>query len=223
MNFRHEVKFEITQGDLLILRNRLRAVATPDMYARNGVYYIRSLYFDTPFDSALREKADGVNEREKFRLRYYNGDNSLIKLEKKSKINGLCQKKSTLISPELAGKIASGEKSALQGESDALLCEFYTKTKTRLLLPKTLVDYTREPFIFPAGNVRVTFDYNIRTGLYCTDFLDPDCITVPAAPGFVLMEVKYDEFLPDIIRDAVFCGGRRVGAFSKYAACRIFG
>ena len=93
--------------------------------------------------------------------------------------------------------------------------------KTQGLKPRTIVDYTREPFVFPAGNVRVTLDYNIRTGLSCTDFLKPDCVTVPASEA-VILEVKWDRYLPDIIRDAVQLDGRNAAAFSKYAACRIY-
>lgn len=95
--------------------------------------------------------------------------------------------------------------------------------RTQGLPPKTIVDYIREPFIYLPGNVRVTFDYNIRTGLRCTDFLNPDCVTIPAGEAPIILEVKWDSYLPDIIRDAVQLDGRRVSAFSKYAQCRIYG
>ena len=91
------------------------------------------------------------------------------------------------------------------------------------LEPKTIVDYTREPFIYRPGNVRVTFDYDIRTGLSGTDFLNPDCVTMPAGDAGIILEVKWDGFLPNIIRDAVWVPGRRETAFSKYAQCRIYG
>ena len=89
--------------------------------------------------------------------------------------------------------------------------------------PQTIVDYTREPFIFAPGNVRVTLDYNIRTGLRCTDFLNVDCVTIPAGDVPIILEVKWDAYLPDIIRDAVQLPDRRAGSFSKYAQCRIYG
>lgn len=85
MDYRHEWKYEINQADLLALRQRLRAVADPDPHATNGRYRIRSLYFDNAADKALREKVDGVSRREKFRIRYYNGDTSVIRLEKKDR------------------------------------------------------------------------------------------------------------------------------------------
>ena len=101
--------------------------------------------------------------------------------------------------------------------------ELYCKMRYQGLRPKTIVDYTREPFIYRPGNVRVTFDYDIRTGLSCTDFLNPDCVTIPAGDAPILLEVKWDAFLPSVIRDCVQTPGRRVEAFSKYAQCRIYG
>lgn len=91
------------------------------------------------------------------------------------------------------------------------------------LRPKTIVDYTREPFTFEVGNVRVTLDYDIQTGLLCTDFLNPNCITIPAGNTPIILEVKWDAFLPSIIRDAVQLDGRHTAAFSKYTVCRIYG
>ena len=104
-----------------------------------------------------------------------------------------------------------------------LVQELYCKMRYQGMRPKTIVDYTREPFIFRPGNVRVTLDYDIRTGLGCTDFLNPDAVTIPAGDAPILLEVKWDEFLPSIIRDAVSVPDRRAASFSKYAQCRIYG
>ena len=223
MSFRHELKIEISKQDLLTLRSRLSAVAKSDSHAIGGRYFIRSLYFDTPADKALNEKIDGVNIREKFRLRYYNGDTGLIHLEKKFKQNGLCQKQSATVTAQQAQMIVDGNIGWMMNSDNLLLRELYCKMRTQGLRAKTIVDYTREPFVFAPGNVRVTFDYDIRTGLSCTDFLNTSCVTVPAAGDAVIMEVKWDAFLPDIIRDAIQLEGRRVSAFSKYAQCRIYG
>ena len=223
MDFRHEWKHEITASDRIVLRQRLRAVARPDPHAVDGRYFIRSLYFDDPADTALREKIDGVNRREKFRIRYYNGDPSVIHLEKKSKLNGLCAKDSADLTAAEAQAIVDGNLEWMPTSGRPLVQELYSKMKSKGLRPKTIVDYTREPFIYAPGNVRVTMDYDIRTGLTCTDFLNPDCITVPAGDAPILLEVKWDAFLPDVIRDAVQLSGRRVSAFSKYAQCRIYG
>ena len=223
MDFRHEWKHEINYSDMVVLRQRLKAVMKPDENAVDGKYFIRSLYFDNISDKALREKIDGVNCREKFRIRYYDGDTSLIHLEKKSKINGLGSKQSANLSAEEAQKIVDGDFDWMIDCDRPLVQELYSKMMSQGLRPKTIVDYTREPFIFSAGNVRVTLDYDIRTGLYCTDFLNTDCITIPAGNAPIILEVKWDEFLPSVIRDIVQLESRHTAAFSKYAACRIYG
>lgn len=221
--YRHEWKHVLNTGDLLILRQRLRAVMESDPHAIDGKYYIRSLYFDNLDDKALREKIDGVNMREKFRIRLYNCDSSVIHLEKKSKRNGLGTKYSALLTAEQAQKIVDGDIDWMLRSDHPLIQELYCKMRYQEMRPKTIVDYTREPFIFRPGNVRVTLDYDIRTGLGCTDFLNPDAVTIPAGDAPILVEVKWDEFLPSIIRDLVSIPDRRVGSFSKYAQCRIYG
>ena len=221
-DFRHEWKIEVNVPDLFVLRQRLRCVLKPDPHAADGRYLIRSLYFDTPEDKALREKLDGVSRREKFRIRYYNGDTSCIHLEKKSKIAGLGRKDMAVLTPEQAQSIVDGALSWMAGSNQALIVELYSKMRTQRLRPKTIVDYTREPFVYSPGNVRVTLDYNIRTGLSCTDLLNASCPTIPVPENPAILEVKWDAFLPDTVRDLVQLPGRRSGAFSKYAACRSY-
>ena len=223
LRYRHEWKHEISYADLLAIRQRLRAVAESDPHAQGGRYLIRSLYFDNLDDKALREKIDGVNLREKFRIRYYNGDTSVIHLEKKSRRAGLGTKFSAALSREEAQRIVDGDPDWMMDSGRPLVQELYCKMRWQCLRPKVIVDYTREPFIYRPGNVRVTFDYDIRTGLSCTDFLNPDCVTIPAGDAPILLEVKWDAFLPNIIRDAVQTPGRHAEAFSKYAQCRIYG
>ena len=221
--YRHEWKHEISLSDRIALRQRLRAVARPDGHARDGRYFIRSLYFDNLADKALREKLDGVDRREKFRIRYYDYDTSLIRLEKKSKRNGLGRKVSAPLTAEEAGALAEGRWDWMPASGRDLVLELYSKMKSQGLRPRTIVDYTREAFVYAPGNVRVTLDYDIRTGLRCTDFLNPDCVTVPAGDAPAILEVKWDAYLPAVIQDAVQLPGRRAGAFSKYAACRVYG
>lgn len=223
MKFRNELKHEITVFDMFTLRARLQAVAKPETHGINGKYNIRSLYFDDSFDTALREKTDGVNMREKFRFRYYENNTSFIRLEKKSKINGLCNKVQCVINEEEAERIIRNDIEWMMSDERELVRVLYLKMKNNGLRPKTIVDYTREAFVFPAGNVRVTIDYNIRTGMQSIDFLNPTSLTVPASENTVILEVKWDDYLPDIIRNVVTLEGRRSSAFSKYAACRIYG
>ncbi len=222
MKYRHEWKHQINQSDLLILRSRLSAITGRDSHAKDGTYEIRSLYFDNLTDKVLREKLDGVNKREKFRIRYYNGDTGLIRLEKKSKTNNLCLKQSTALTIEQTRSISQGEYDWMATSPEPLIQELYSKIISQGLRPKVIVDYIREPFVYAPGNVRITLDYKIRTGLKCTDFLNPDCITVPIPDSLIILEVKWDEYLPDIIRKAVGLTNRQAQAFSKYAACRMY-
>ena len=221
-DYRHEWKIEVSQLDLFVLRQRLRCVLKPDAHARNGRYFIRSLYFDTPEDKALREKLDGVSRREKFRIRYYNGDLSCIHLEKKSKLAGLGRKDTASLTAWQAQAIVEGNLLWMKDARQPLIRELYGKMRAQRLKPRTIVDYTREPFVYAPGNVRVTLDYQIRTGLSCTDFLNTTCPTAPVPGSPAILEVKWDAFLPDVVREAVQLPGRRAGAFSKYAACRMY-
>lgn len=219
---RHEYKHEISYVDMLVIRSRMSAIAKYDEHARDGKYLIRSLYFDNLSDKALREKLDGVNFREKFRIRYYNNDTSAIKLEKKSKVNGLCLKESAVLAKEQAQDIVDGNLEWMPDSKAPLICELYSKMMSQGIRPKTIVDYIREPFVFAPGNVRVTLDYDIRAGLECVEFLDSECVMIPVGDKPIILEVKWDEYLPDIIRDAVSLPGCISASFSKYATCRTY-
>ena len=224
LTYRNEIKHIIDAGDKAAICANLRAVAHLDPHAgERGYYKIRSLYFDNIADKALREKIDGVSEREKFRIRYYDGNTSVIHLEKKVKRGGLGYKVSTFISAEEAQRIVDGDTTWMPASARGLVIELYAKMKSQSLRPRTIVDYTRIPFIYGPGNVRVTIDENIRTGLHCTDFLNPNCVTIPAGRPVMLLEVKWDEYLPSVIRRAVQVKNRGAGAFSKYETCRIYG
>lgn len=223
MAYRHEWKHEITYTDMLCLRQRLSIVAKRDIHASDGKYLIRSLYFDNASDKALREKIDGLNIREKFRIRFYDQDTGYIRLEKKSKVNGLCLKANAVLSEQQAQAIVDGDISWMPQSGVPLIEELYCKMMSPGLRPKTIVDYTREAFVFTPGNVRVTIDSDIRIGMSFTDFFNTDGVTIPAGDTRIILEVKWDAYLPDIIRDAVQLKNCRSGAFSKYAACRIYG
>ena len=221
MKFRHEYKHQINLADIYGLRTRLSAVVKHDSHASDdGTYFIKSLYFDNYMDKALREKIDGVNKREKFRIRYYGTDTSFIRLEKKSKINGLCNKVTCRITAEECQKIIDGDIEFMKDSEFVLMQELYSKMKYQLLRPKCIVAYTRECFVYPPGNVRVSIDINICGSNNVKEFLNPD---LPFLQTYheAILEVKWDEYLPQIIRDSVQVKSRKSAAFSKYAAIRI--
>ena len=143
--FRHEYKIPLCFEDYYTIRRRLEVVTMKDSHVKeDGWYYIRSLYFDNFDNKVLLEKVNGINVREKFRLRYYNEDCRFVRLEKKSKIRGLCEKKSVSLTKEECEKICTGEMDFLMEKKEALLWEFYAKTKYQQLKPKTIVEYKRD-------------------------------------------------------------------------------
>lgn len=222
MRYRHEVKHLISPGDAAAIQSSLRAVARLDPYAEaQGYYRVRSLYFDDPMDTALHEKLDGVNERRKFRIRYYDGDLSRLMLECKMKRDSVGVKPQLPLSLEEAERILRGDTAWMVTSGQPLLMMLYTEMKLRHLRPRSVVEYLRIPYVYAPGNVRVTIDWNVRTGTPGT-FLDPNGLTLPVGDGAVLLEVKWDEYLPSVIREAVALKSRQPTAFSKYAASRAY-
>ena len=224
--YRHELKFEIPYADYAAMRRRLAKIMRSDPHTDDtGHYRIRSIYFDNSDDKALREKIDGIGKREKFRIRYYNDDFSFITLEKKMKIDSLCLKYDARITEEECRKILNCDLSFMKEHPEPLLRELYAKMQYQRLKPRVLVSYLREPYIYPAGNVRVTFDSEIRTSLYRQECLTEKVYDISAAdtPETMILEVKYDAFLPEIIQDLIQVPGIRQQAFSKYGAARRFG
>ncbi|MDR3305401.1 MAG: polyphosphate polymerase domain-containing protein [Clostridiales Family XIII bacterium] len=226
MQMRHEYKHSINRMDYTILVSRLRGALSRDIHAgASGAYRVRSLYFDTPNDRALRDKVSGTDRREKFRIRRYPGSASpRIALEKKVKIHGLCCKTAAFLTEAECNNIIIGHDIEwMAADGRPLVAEFYSKIRGALLRPKAIIEYSREPFVYAAGNVRVTFDTNIRTGLFSRDLLNDAAPLVPAGDEIVLMEVKYDAFIPSFIVDLLQVDGRRASACSKYAIGRMYG
>lgn len=223
MKFRHEVKHYINISDYYSIMSRLKYVIKRDNNSSDeGEYKIRSIYFDNYANKVLMEKLIGINNRDKFRIRYYNDNLDLIKLEKKSKINGLCLKITEPISKEECEKLIQGNIEFLKTSSKKLFNELYVKMKNQFLKPKTIVDYTREAYIYKAGNVRITFDKKIRTGIWNINFLNQDVVTKSVISNdYMVLEVKWDEYLPELIQDCVQ-QFRRSTSVSKYALCRMY-
>lgn len=223
VRLRHERKHQIDFQEDLVLAGRLRSLFPHDPHGGpDGCYRVTSLYFDTPYDAVLREKLDGVDRREKFRLRYYGTDTSFLRLEKKYKRNGLCGKRSVRLTEAEARRLLAGDNGFLLERGEPLLVELYSKLRGHCLGPRTVVCYDREAFAYAPGNVRITLDRSVRTGLDSLDFLNPERHDLEVLEGITVLEVKYDAFLPDLVRMAVQTPGRQASACSKYALCRRF-
>jgi len=221
---RHELKYFISPAEMKVLRG----ILTPTMQLdpngnENNEYHIRSLYFDTINDDALNEKIAGVGNRKKYRIRIYNFQDKVIKLECKSKYGDLISKQSVTIPRELADQLIAGDPEGLQRMRHPLLHDMFREMRTNLLRPAVIVDYTREAYIHPAEEVRITFDKTLRTGLYSHDMFNKDIPTYPVFDDPVeILEVKYDEFLPSYIQSILSGITAQRSAISKYTHCRRY-
>ena len=221
---RHELKYHITPAELTVLRGVLAPVMQLDPNGNeNNEYHIRSLYFDTINDDALEEKIAGVGNRKKYRIRIYNFSDKVIKLECKSKYGDLISKQSVSIPRELAEQLIAGDPDGLQRMRHPLFHDVYREMRTRLLRPAVIVDYVREAYIHQAEEVRITFDKQVRTGLYSVDMFNPQIPTYPVFDDPVeILEVKFDEFLPSYLQAILSGVTAQRSAVSKYTWCRRY-
>lgn len=224
--YRHELKYGIDYGVYVSLRQRLQSVMQLDSHARaDKRYKISSIYFDNFNDKALREKINGAAEREKFRIRYYHDDFSFIKLEKKQKKQQLCIKQDAVLTETEYQKLLAGDTAWMLSHPDPLVRELYVKMKQSLLKPRVRVSYFREAYLYDPGNVRVTFDFDIRTSLFHTLGAQNEIVDIRAADTTqgIILEIKYDAFLPEIIAHLIQTAHIRQQAYSKYSISRRFG
>ena len=221
---RHELKYHITPAELGVLRGVLRPLMQLDPNGNeNNEYHIRSLYFDTINDDALEEKIAGVGNRKKYRIRIYNFSDRVIKLECKSKYGDLISKQSVSIPRELAEQLIAGDPEGLQRMRHPLFHDVFREMRTRLLRPAVIVDYVREAYIHPAEEVRITFDKQLRTGLFSRDMFNPALPTYPVFDDPVeILEVKFDEFLPSYLQSVLSGVTAQRSAVSKYTWCRRY-
>ena len=227
LKYRNEYKHIINKNHAAVLKSRLKALLKTDPFANeNGEYFIRSLYFDTYEDKSLYEKLNGVALRHKYRIRFYNYDSSVIKLENKIKKYNSSTKLTTNLTKNEVEKIINRDYDFLKESGDPLKTAFYKELVSEGYVPKTVVDYIRTPFIYPHGNVRITIDSDIRSPVGqrgISDLFNPNNPTVSVFPDErCVLEVKYDEFLPDFIRQTVQTEGAITSSVSKYASCRMF-
>ena len=220
---RHEQKYYISYGEYYNLVSRLNGVMQRDVNGGENGYFIRSLYFDDMHDSAYYEKEAGVYSRTKYRIRIYNysDKDGNIKLEQKCKIDRYISKSSAIITKNEFYKILDGDTAFLLDKGKRAARDFYIASKTALLHPTVIVDYYRDAFTMEEGNVRITFDKELRAGINTFDVFDRDALTVKAyPPGRLVMEVKYDDYLPKKVQKIIQpdCGDYM--AVSKYVLCR---
>lgn len=223
MDYRHELKFLVTDAQLSLIEFGLKPLMKQDVHQDGKAYTIRSLYFDDFHDSCMRENEDGIDNRKKYRIRIYNGESSVIKLEKKMKYRGMTKKVGAVLSIEECRTYMVGQTPALTAADADLKKELYAQIKGNGMHPVCIVEYERCAFVEPVGNVRVTFDRNISGCDRCTDFLDKEIPLIPLLPkGQHVLEVKYDELLPEYIAEVLNLGVLQRTSFSKYYYARNY-
>ena len=222
MKYRHEYKYVIDARQEAILRVRIGGILQPDRHAGDtGSYLVRSAYFDDCLDSCLNDNLLGAEPRSKFRLRYYGNDPGTIRLEKKSKQNGMTQKEICPVTAAEAKAFLCGGHPAAEIGMPPMKQRLFTELMQRALRPKSIVTYERMPFVYAGGNVRVTFDRMLSSSEEVHRFLTGDYLTRPVFPvGKSVLEVKWDELLPPFIREALQLENLQWTAFSKYYMCR---
>lgn len=222
--FRHEYKYMINAKQEAILQIKAMGVMRRDPHVRaDGSYLVRSVYFDDLHDTCLSENLSGSDPRSKYRIRYYNSDTSLILLEKKSKLRGMCLKASCALTARECEAFLHGEVPTVTEDMPTNKKKLFADILLRGLVPKIIVTYERIPFVYSGGNVRLTFDRNITSSLELDRFLSGDYTRRPVLPcGHSILEVKWDEVMPRHIKDVIKIEGLNWLAFSKYFMCRMF-
>lgn len=221
--FRHELKYLITSAQVEMLKSRLTGILTPDSHAVGGSYRIRSLYFDDYDDRCFYENENGVDPREKFRIRIYNGSTDRITLECKRKERGKTLKTACPLTLEQTKQLMDGIPLGNIADQPPLLQKLTARMLTAWMRPVVMVEYDRVPYVYRLGNVRITLDTNISSSSEISLFLEPEIPRRPVMPlGQQLLEVKYDEFLPDHIYRSLSLNNLSQTAFSKYYLCRKY-
>lgn len=222
--FRHELKYVVSSTQLKMLEARVKNLLSLDSHtAQSGMYTIRSLYFDDYYDSCMRQNENGTDPREKFRIRIYNHSTEHIRLECKRKERGKTHKSSCPLSIEQTKLLMQGKPIGDIAHQPPVLQKLTHKMLTRRFRPVVIVEYDRIPYIYKDGNVRVTFDMNIASSTDIESFLSQNIRKRPVMPqSRQLLEVKYDEYIPDFVHQSLQLHNLTQTAYSKYYICRKY-
>lgn len=218
--YRHEIKYLVSPIQAKILENRMKLFAEIDNNSSEEGYQIRSLYFDDMAESAYFEKENGVNNRKKWRIRVYNYNMNTIKLECKHKVGTGIYKECEILSIQEYKKILQGKDLDFLKTREELLKNFYLELNEKRLKPKVIVDYERMPYVYKNGNVRITFDKNVRAGIGSYLIEDKKIPTQNVfSRGEIILEFKYTQYIPAIFQDILSHEVENEMAVSKYVMC----
>ena len=220
--FRFEKKYILNNLQVEQLKHRLSPIMKLDPILSGKKFYsIRSLYFDDYKDTCLKQVINGISERYKYRIRFYNDNTDYIVLEKKYKINNMTKKTSVQITKEIVDGILKGN-FVISKDNNKLLNEFYLMIRTRGFKPVVIIDYDRIPYVYDAGCVRVTLDYNLSCSYDFDNLFSDEIRRIPLMEeGNTILEVKYNDFIPDYIRFCLQLDGLYRTSYSKYGNGRL--
>jgi predicted DNA-binding transcriptional regulator len=222
--YRSELKFFVNAHQKNVMASKLSTICRRDPFSdAEGGYMVSSLYFDDYHQSAIFDKLNGIRDRKKFRIRVYNYEPSVIKLERKIKRNYVIEKSHIQISRGEYDRLVSGDASFLRDVKDVVAQDFYLYYRTRNLRPRVVVEYRREAFICEYGDVRITFDYLLKAGVFQRDLFSNGYMVSVMPPDQIILEVKYTGYFPDIIRNIVQIDNLQWQSSSKYVKCCVVG
>lgn len=211
---RHEDKYICSGRQLALIRTRLQSVMQIDSHQKGENYRIRSLYLDTASRRFYEESMNGVDNRKKYRIRFYDLNDGLLRIERKDTVGGMKQKINHKTDRDAVEKILAGEM-VLPG--DGLLGEIHNLQVAEGLHPAAIIDYIRCAYTYPTGNVRITFDTDLACSGHCEDLFRKDAVLLPLLPqDRCILEVKYDAILPGFISKMLDIGSLERVSFSKY-------
>lgn len=218
MEYRNELKFVCDLSKLKLIEKAVGLVCFPDPHAgSDGRYIIRSMYFDSPDNMYYFHTKNGLDHRNKYRIRIYNGSDGYISLECKESLHGKKHKDIQQISKNFYENILDG---VYDYSGKGLLERFSIDCNRFLLKPVTIIEYNRVPYVYPIGNVRITIDTAIIASSMNDLFSDQLC-GVNVLPGsYGVLEVKYDDVLPGAITHVLSGYDLQVSSFSKYVKAR---
>lgn len=218
MQYRHELKHLINYQDYALMRLKLKNLLRLDANAgTDGLYSVRSLYFDDYYNHAYHDKYAGVLNRSKYRIRLYNLSERIIHLERKVKNGQYNYKQVTPLSVEEVYCILRGDYGFLLRSADNLQRIFYHECVSKLMRPRVVIEYEREAYTMDAGEVRIVFDRNVRAGQDGFDIFDSGMPMVEVlSPGMLILEVKFTELLPAIVKEVLPSKASEYTAVSKY-------
>lgn len=222
--YRNELKYFINTHQKNTLANKLSKICQRDKFSdSNGSYLISSLYFDDYHQSSFFDKMSGISDRKKYRVRIYNYQSNVIKLERKIKRENVTEKSHIQISKKEYDSLIRGDVNFLRQKDDAVAKDFYLNFRNKNLRPRVVIEYRREAYIYKYGDVRITFDNLLKAGTFQKDLFSIGYLVSAIPNDQIILEVKYSGYFPDVVRNIIQINNLQWQSISKFIICCVVG